>query len=113
MLRIINKYRVWKTVNKYIKYYTNHTDREIPYIPFYKVKIRNNKQTYCLNEFHNEIYARLIFIAFNNISDEEQLDSNIRFEVSHYICNEVYRLHYTEIYDNELPQFLEVYKFFK
>lgn len=106
MLRIVNKYKVWKIVNKYIKYYTNHTDREIPYIPFYKVKIKN--KTYCLNKYNNGMYANLIFIAFNNTNDEEVLEDNVKLEVSRYICNEVYRLHYTEVNNNDLPQFIEI-----
>lgn len=70
MLRIINKYRVWRNINRYIKYYKEHTNRDIPYIPFYKIKVQNKKNTtYCFNEFNNDIYIRLIFISFNNIQD--------------------------------------------
>lgn len=114
MLRIIKKYKVWRNINRYIKYYKEHTNRDIPYIPFYKIKVQNKKNTtYCFNEFNNDIYIRLIFISFNNIQNEEILDNNIKYEVSHYICNEVYRLHYTEIYNDNLPQFKEIRNIFK
>lgn len=107
MFGLINRYKIWKTVNKYIKYYREHTDRDISYIPIHKIKVQNKKHTYCLNEFNNDIYKQLIFIAFNDTNDEE-LEDNIKHEVSHYICNEVYRLHCTEIYNNDLPQFIEI-----
>ena len=56
MLRIINKYRVWRNINRYIKYYKEHTNRNIPYIPFYKIKVQNKKNTtYCFNEFNKSM----------------------------------------------------------